>query len=71
MKNLFIICALSFAIFSIQSCSTETKKEVSTEVTTEKSEAVANYECPMKCEGKKFTEPGICPVCEMDLEKVE
>ena len=75
MKNLFIICALSFAFFSIQSCSTETKKEVTTEektdVAPEKTEAVAKYECPMKCEGKSFTEPGKCPACEMDLEKVE
>lgn len=29
------------------------------------------YECPMKCDGKKFAGPGICPVCEMDLVRVE
>lgn len=30
------------------------------------------YECPMKCEGDKtYNKPGICPVCEMDLEGVE
>jgi P-type Cu+ transporter len=29
------------------------------------------YECPMKCEGKTFDKPGKCPVCGMDLEKVE
>jgi len=29
------------------------------------------YECPMKCEGKKFAEAGLCPVCGMDLVKVE
>ena len=30
------------------------------------------YYCPMKCEGDKtYSKPGKCPVCEMDLEKVE
>ena len=72
MKNLFIICALSLVCFSIISCSsTETKKEVSTEVTTVKTDTVAVYECPMKCEGKTYDKAGQCPVCGMDLEKVD
>lgn len=29
------------------------------------------YECPMKCEGKKFAEAGTCPVCGMDLVMIE
>lgn len=30
------------------------------------------YQCPMDCEdGKTYEEPGQCPVCEMDLKKVE
>ncbi|MEO8150248.1 MAG: acetolactate decarboxylase [Bacteroidia bacterium] len=30
------------------------------------------YECPMKCEGDKtYNSPGKCPVCGMDLKKVE
>lgn len=29
------------------------------------------YQCPMKCEGKVFTEPGKCPVCGMEMEKVK
>lgn len=30
------------------------------------------YQCPMKCEGEKtYDKPGQCPVCKMDLEKVE
>lgn len=30
------------------------------------------YACPMKCEGDKtYDEAGKCPVCEMDMEKVE
>ena len=35
-------------------------------------EAVAVYQCPMKCEGDKtYSEPGKCPECGMDLEKLE
>ena len=30
------------------------------------------YQCPMKCEGDKtYNQSGQCPVCNMDLEKVE
>jgi acetolactate decarboxylase len=30
------------------------------------------YQCPMKCEGEKtYDHPGTCPVCGMDLEKLE
>lgn len=29
------------------------------------------YACPMDCEkGKTYSEPGQCPVCEMDLQLV-
>ena len=31
----------------------------------------AYYECPMKCEGKKYDGPGACVACKMDLEKIE
>jgi len=30
------------------------------------------YQCPMDCEkGKTYDEEGKCPVCEMDLKKIE
>ena len=30
------------------------------------------YQCPMDCEkGKTYEEKGSCPVCKMDLNKVE
>ena len=41
---------------------------------TDKTEQAENalYQCPMKCEGDKvYNEPGQCPVCNMDLEKVQ
>lgn len=28
------------------------------------------YECPMKCDDKKFSEEGHCPVCNMNITKV-
>jgi hypothetical protein len=32
----------------------------------------AKYQCPMDCEdGKTYDHPGACPVCAMDLKKVE
>lgn len=31
----------------------------------------AGYQCPMKCEGKVFPEPGKCPVCGMEMDKVK
>lgn len=34
--------------------------------------AMAAYQCPMKCEDEKtYAEEGSCPVCKMDLKKVE
>jgi len=34
--------------------------------------AMNAYQCPMKCEGDKtYEEEGSCPVCKMDLKKVE
>lgn len=34
--------------------------------------AVAEYQCPMKCEGDKtYQEPESCPVCKMDLKEVK
>lgn len=34
--------------------------------------AMNAYQCPMKCEeDKTYGEEGLCPVCKMDLKKVE
>jgi len=34
-------------------------------------DALSGYQCPMDCEqGKVYDEPGSCPVCKMDLKKV-
>ena len=50
------ITFLSLLVF----CGKETKTDV------------AQYQCPMDCElGKTYSEQGSCPVCKMDLVKVE
>ena len=39
--------------------------------TTQVSEGKVAYVCPMKCEGEKhYHQPGKCPVCGMELEKI-
>lgn len=46
----------------------EKEKAQMKQVQTEK----ATYACPMKCEGEKtYDKPGSCPICKMDLKKVE
>ena len=38
----------------------------------EKALGMTMYQCPMKCEGDKmYDKEGQCPVCKMDLKKVE
>lgn len=51
---------------------TEAAEEVKVDETTEKSKmAMAEYQCPMKCEDDKtYSEVGSCPVCKMDLKEV-
>ncbi|MCW5520623.1 hypothetical protein J1N09_12280 [Aureitalea sp. L0-47] len=67
MKKLMLGLAL-IAAFTVISCKNENKKvENSEEV------AVAEYQCPMKCEGEKtYSDKDTkCPVCGMGLKEVE
>ncbi|WP_205677815.1 heavy metal-binding domain-containing protein [Brumimicrobium salinarum] len=71
MKKVKILMATGAFFLSgmmFTACGSET-------ATTEAEEQTANsevYQCPMDCEeGKTYEEPGQCPVCEMDLKKVE
>ena len=74
MKNRklkFAVTALLFImVLFLHSCGNN-----SSEVKTEKSgteQTAEVYQCPMKCEGDKtYDKPGRCPVCNMDLQKVE
>ena len=68
MKRKFILSTilLTFASATIICCGTSEKKEGKTE------EAKTDvYTCPMKCNnGQTYDKAGNCPVCEMELEKV-
>ncbi len=67
MKKLILALTL-IAAFTIVSCKNELKKvENSEEV------AIAQYQCPMKCEDDKtYTDKDTkCPVCGMGLKEIE
>jgi hypothetical protein len=67
-KTILALAILLTIGFIFTSCKKDKQEEVKTE------EMVSNvvYQCPMDCEdGKSYTEPGQCPVCEMDLKAKE
>ncbi|MBT8279004.1 MAG: hypothetical protein KJO41_08380 [Bacteroidia bacterium] len=54
--------------------SKEKEEETKSSLAAEKAEMAMNdvFQCPMDCEdGKTYEEEGTCPVCKMDLKKVE
>lgn len=65
-----VIYSIAFAsILILGACSNNKPDANKAEAApTEKSADV--YACPMKCSDHKSDKPGKCPVCEMDLEKV-
>jgi hypothetical protein len=53
----------------LTSCGGEAKTE---EVKESKEMAVAQYACPMECEGDKtYNAEGACPVCGMEMTEVK
>ncbi len=72
----FLLFAIFFGLFSCNESKKEEQKieePAATEVqTTEKEEiAMAEYQCPMKCEGDKtYPEVGNCPVCKMEIKEL-
>lgn len=68
MKTIITTVALFLTlVMSFVSCGNKTSESKTIEQTTN-----AMYQCLMKCEGEKmYDKPGKCPVCNMDLEKVE
>lgn len=82
MKAKLFICAFAtLSVFAVYSCGNKEAAHDETAAAIDSSKVPAEltdisgvssyYECPMKCEGKKFTAEGICPVCGMDLVMVE
>lgn len=70
MKTKTTTALLLITVMFLASCgsgNSEGKSNASTEQT-----ANAKYQCPMKCEGDKtYDKPGKCPVCNMDLKKLD
>ncbi|HMQ43560.1 MAG: SCO family protein [Confluentibacter sp.] len=63
MNYIKYILLTFITVFTFQSCNSEKKS---------KGDTVEVYQCPMQCEGEKtYTEPGSCPVCNMDLKAIE
>lgn len=71
MEKLTRFRILAIAIITIVSCKeTTTVQKVHQHKNGEAHQVV--YECTMKCEkGKFYDTPGHCPVCKMDLIKIE
>jgi len=78
MKKILLVLALMLSASTVLvSCKGE-KKEQSEEMqenhAADEADMAMNdiYQCPMDCEdGKTYDEEGSCPVCKMDLKKVE
>ncbi len=69
MKKSYKIIILAFGLigFTVSSCNTSSNNTKA--VSSEKKVA---YQCPMDCEsGKTYEKPRKCPVCEMEMDKVE
>lgn len=70
-KQITTATFLLTAVMFFASCGNKTSESKKENTTTEQTANVM-YQCPMKCEGEKmYDKPGSCPVCNMDLEKVE
>jgi protein SCO1/2 len=68
MKKLILSVALVAIVgMSFNSCKNESKDKTKTEEV-----ALAEYQCPMKCEGdKRYTDKDVkCPVCGMGLKEL-
>jgi Heavy metal binding domain len=84
MKKSILLLAFSLSLGVVLTSCKEEKKEVAPETKTEvevqenhaadKADMAMNdkYQCTMDCEkGKTYDKPGKCPVCNMDMKKVE
>jgi len=70
-KQITIAVLLLTVVMFFVSCGNKTSENKKENTTTEQT-SNAKYQCPMKCEGgKTYDKPGSCPVCNMDLKKVE
>jgi hypothetical protein len=60
--GIFFLSGMMFTACGSEGTNAETQETAKKEV----------YQCPMDCEnGKTYGEPGKCPVCEMDIKRVD
>ena len=77
MKKSMLLLTLFLSMSVMLMSCKESKKETKTEQTehaVEKADLALNdaYQCPMDCEnGKTYDKKGTCPICKMELKKVE
>ncbi len=79
MKPFVKIIALSSVVFILAACSDDKAMEKATTADTKKETALEHaakhmdptYICPMHPEASQSDKPGTCPICGMDLVKVE
>lgn len=71
MKQTIIAICLT-TLFLSAACSNGNSNQGNSVKTETTDSTKMAYQCPMDCEkGKVYTEPGKCPVCEMDLKEIE
>ncbi|MBW8050466.1 MAG: hypothetical protein FVQ77_09035 [Cytophagales bacterium] len=64
--------AFALAAMLISGCEQQHKGDATHEHHEGEVHEQVAYQCPMKCEGDKtYEEKGTCPVCKMELAKVE
>lgn len=71
-KTIIQSLAIMVTVIALQACNQNDKAAQKEKSAEPKEIAHADYKCPMDCEkGKVYHEEGKCPVCGMDLAKVE
>ena len=72
MKTKILTAAILLSsVMFFASCGNKTSESNKATHTNEQATNV-KYHCPMRCEGDKmYDEPGQCPVCNMNLEKMD
>ena len=71
MRKLLSMAILAAAIFV--SCNSSNTNNTNTKpLVVATADATEKFQCPMKCQGDTaYTTAGKCPVCKMDLKKME
>ncbi len=69
MKKMMFVATLMVGMFGAMAQNQEAQKAENKQAATSKKE---EYQCPMKCEGKKtYDKKGKCPASTMDLKLVK